>query len=216
MLAVKPQHLSDVCAAFDLAAGRKFLAHPRTCISILAGSTRDGISHQFRRAVYSADIRVIRVMPNTPAGVGKGIAAICAGATVDEAHLTFARTLLSATSTLIDLDESMFDAFTAIAGSGPAYLFYLVEAMQRGAEAVGFDSATARTLAERTVVGSAHLLESSDSSAQELRTAVTSKGGTTQAATTEMDNHDVMQTVADAIVKARDRGRELGQASGKE
>lgn len=210
MLATKPQHLADVSHAFSEKLGRDFLSVPRTCVSILAGSTRDLIARQFRKTVGHADIRVVRVMPNLPASVEKGIAAMCASTTVDASHVEFTRSILRTTSETIDLDEALFDAFTAVAGSGPAYLFYLVEAMEQGAMSVGFDSVTAREVVRATVVGSAALLHKSPQSAAVLRAAVTSKGGTTQAATDALDRRDVMQAFAEAIERARDRAVVLG------
>jgi pyrroline-5-carboxylate reductase len=201
MLAVKPQMLGDVATEISE------LVRERVVISILAGMTGRRIREQL-----GGSCRVVRVMPNTPSQVRKGTSAIAltAGATADDA--AFADRIFHAVGdVVVRLDESMMDAFTAVAGSGPAYLFYLAEAMQQGAIAVGFDAETARTIVEQTLFGSAELLHSDALSAAELRSRVTSKKGTTQAATDTFDKLGVMDAIAKGIVAARDRGIELGR-----
>src|SRR5690606_30719943 len=126
------------------------------------------------------------------------------------ADAAFARTLFGAVGETVDLDEALMDAFTAVAGSGPAYLFYLAEAMARAAEGVGFDAATADRLVRATIVGAAGLLDADRGRpASELRALVTSRGGTTAAATQRLDDAGVAEAFERAIVAARDRGREL-------
>jgi len=105
----------------------------------------------------------------------------------------------------------MMDAFTAVAGSGPAYVFYLAEAMQRGAMEVGLDAETAARIVTETVAGAAELLKQDGATAAELRARVTSKNGTTQAATDSFDASDVADAIVRGIVAARDRGDELGR-----
>ncbi|MCA9272318.1 MAG: pyrroline-5-carboxylate reductase [Phycisphaerales bacterium] len=201
MLAVKPQMLGDVAAEISP------LVRKRVVISILAGLPGDRI-----RAQLGGSCRVVRVMPNTPAQVRKGTTAIALTAGATNADAAFADRIFHAVGdVVVRLDESMMDAFTAVAGSGPAYLFYLAEAMQQGALAVGFDTDTARTIVEQTIFGAAELLHSDDASAAELRRRVTSKKGTTQAATDTFDTLGVMHAIARGIVAARDRGIELGR-----
>ncbi len=201
MLAVKPQMLGTV--ASEISA----LVRERVVISILAGLPGERI-----RQSLGGTCRVVRVMPNTPAQVRKGTTAIALAAGATEADAAFAERLFRAVGdVVVRLDESMMDAFTAVAGSGPAYLFYLVEAMQRGAIEVGFDAETARAIAEQTVFGAVELLKSDGSPASQLRARVTSKKGTTQAATDTFDEQGVMDAIVRGIVAARDRGVELGQ-----
>lgn len=199
MLAVKPQMLAGVageCA--EIGGGRRV-------VSILAGATIAKVGEAF------ATRRVVRVMPNTPSRVGKGISAIAVAAGGTDDDVGFARNLFAAVGEVVEINEGLMDAFTAVCGSGPAYLFYLAEAMTKAAREVGFDAATADRIVRATVVGSAALLDADRSrSAGELRALVTSKGGTTAAATSSLDESGVLDAFVRAIVAARDRGRELG------
>ncbi len=198
MLAVKPQFLAD--AARDLGGA----ANGRTVISILAGST----SARIQDAV-GPESRIIRVMPNLPSRIREGITAMALGAGATTGDDKFARQLFESVGDVVTIDESLMDAFTAIAGSGPAYVFYLAEAMHRAACDIGFDNATALHIVRKTVSGAASLLNQSDETPAELRAAVTSKKGTTDAAITSMDRAGVMAAVMAAAVAARDRGVEL-------
>lgn len=201
ILAIKPQVFPAVAQDIRdaLAAGPE-----RVVISILAGTRSASI-----RSALGGAVRIVRVMPNTPAQVRRGISAISVGdgATPDDTEL--ARTLMSAVGEVIGIDESMMDAFTGLAGSGPAYVFYLAEALAKAGETVGFDPEQARRIAESVLTGSAALLEADGRTAAELRRAVTSPNGTTQAGTETLDAHRVMEAVADAVSAARDRGRQL-------
>jgi pyrroline-5-carboxylate reductase len=200
MLGVKPQKLGEAASA---AQG---LATDRCVISILAGATSASIG----AALGSS--RVVRVMPNTPAKVGKGITAIANDTNATEADAAFAQALFSAVGEVVEMPESMLDAFTGVCGSGPAYVFYLAEAMVRGAREVGFNEADADRLVRATIVGAAALLDDDRTHAPgELRARVTSKNGTTAAATDTLDDAAVMDAVARAVVAARDRGRELAR-----
>lgn len=202
LLAVKPQMLGDV--ARELApriAGREVLV-----ISILAGTTIERIGGMLGTA------RIVRAMPNLPASIGKGATAItaCGSATAEDVEL--ARAIFSAVGPLVvPLDEGLMDAFTALAGSGPAYLYYLAEAMTRAGVAAGFDRGTSEAIVRQTLGGAGALLEGSDLAAADLRAAVTSRGGTTAAATGVLDARGVMEAVVEAIIAGRDRGRELGK-----
>ena len=202
LLAVKPQVLGAVAA--ELGAGA---LDGRVVISILAGVTTGGV----RRALGEG-CRVVRVMPNTPARVGRGMSAVCAGEGATGADVALVEALFGAVGDVVRVDESLMDAFTAVAGSGPAYVFYLAEAMTRGAIAAGLAADDAARIARATVVGAARLLEASaDEPPEALRASVTSKNGTTFAATESLDRDGVMNAFVRAIVAARDRGRELGQ-----
>ncbi|TVQ62369.1 MAG: pyrroline-5-carboxylate reductase [Phycisphaerales bacterium] len=202
LLAVKPQMLAGV--AEELPAGAM---DGRLVISILAGTTGEGVQRAF-----GGGCRVVRVMPNTPARVGRGMSAVCAGPGATEEDLAFVERLFGAVGEVVRLEEELMDAFTGVAGSGPAYVFYLVEAMTAGAIATGIEPADAARIARATVIGAARLLEASpDESAEALRASVTSKNGTTFAATESLDRDGVRDAFVRAILAARDRGRELGQ-----
>jgi len=199
LLAVKPQVFPDVARELGDVG-------ERVVITIMAGVTSGAI-----RDALGGSARVVRTMPNTPAQVGQGVTAIAPGAGAREGDEALARKVLGSVGDVVSIEESMMDAFTAVAGSGPAYVFALAEAMERGARAVGFDEATADRIVRGTVSGAAGLLaERSEESAAELRAAVTSKGGTTAAAIGALEGGAFFELVERAIVAARDRGRELG------
>lgn len=200
VLAVKPQMLQEAVSSMtDLAA-----SPPRLIVSILAGVTRERLS----RALPTQH-RITRVMPNLPISVGKGMTAIAESAAQGDEDRLWIERLFQSGGATVRLPEELMDAFTAVAGSGPAYLFYLAEAMERAAQAIGFDAPTARTLVRHTLVGAAALMSDDNADPAALRAAVTSKGGTTHAACTALDSAGVMEAFARAMAAARDRGREL-------
>jgi pyrroline-5-carboxylate reductase len=156
--------------------------------------------------------RVVRLMPNTPAQIGLGVTAMCAGPGTTGTDLGITRTLFASVGRVIDLAEDLMDAFTAVAGSGPAYVYLLAEGMAAGAEAVGFTRPQAAELARATIVGAAGLLQGQpEVDPAALRAMVTSKGGTTAAALQVLDERGVVGSIVGAFVAARDRGRELGR-----
>ncbi|MFT5423811.1 MAG: pyrroline-5-carboxylate reductase [Phycisphaerales bacterium] len=207
ILAVKPQMLSKVAAQLTpiLMSEAQAGGPTRVVISILAGMTSQKI-HE----ALSGHARVVRTMPNTPAQVGMGMSAVAVGEGAKPGDESFARALLGSCGEVIELAEDLLDAFTALAGSGPAYVFYLAESMAKAGESLGFTTAQADRIARQTVLGSAHLLAGSpEISAEELRARVTSKKGTTQAATDMLDGADLNGIFRVALTAARDRGREL-------
>lgn len=195
LLAVKPQVFEQVAPELEGIRG--------VVMSIMAGLS----SGMIRSAL--GDVRVIRLMPNTPARVAKGITAMALGAGARDGDDAFARALFESVGQVVELDESLMDAFTGVAGSGPAYVFYLAEAMLRGAIDVDLEPAVADRIVRATIAGAAALLEQGEDEAAALRQAVTSKGGTTAAAVDTLDESGVMDAVARAIRAARDRGRAL-------
>lgn len=204
LVAVKPQSLAAVGGQWrGLLEGEE-----RVVVSILAGATSATV-----RTAMGGGVRVVRVMPNTPASVRKGCTAIALGAGAREGDEAAAMSLFASIGRVVRIDERLMDAFTAVAGSGPAYVFYLAEAMTRAGVELGFDEATARDIARWTVEGSGSLLGASDRTAQELRAAVTSKGGTTAAATSVLDQRAVMAAIIEAMRAARDRGAEIAKGS---
>jgi len=204
LLAVKPQVFPDVAAdvADRFADGRP----ARTVVSILAGTTADAISTALGPAA-----RVVRTMPNTPAQVRRGATAIAGHTTATAADLDFARELFGAVGVTVDLPEDLIDAFTGVAGSGPAYVFLLAEALAEAGEAVGLDAETAAKIARATVAGAGALLDADPRTAAELRQAVTSRKGTTAAALDSFEAGGLRSLVERAVTAARDRGRELGR-----
>lgn len=199
VLAVKPQMLAGVEGAW---AG--LLSPPRLVISVLAGTTSSRV-----REAMGGSVRVVRSMPNTPSQIGLGCSAIAAGTGATDTDMACAERLFGSVGQVVRLDEELIDAFTAVAGSGPAYVFYLAEAMTRGAAQVGLPEEAIAGIVSQTIRGAAELLARSDESPGELSSRVSSKGGTTHAATSTFDRHGVTEGIARGIVAARDRGREL-------
>ncbi len=200
LLAVKPQMLGSV--GDEIAR----LVRGRLVVSILAGAVSDGV----RRAM-GGECRVVRVMPNTPARIGRGTTAVSVSSNATAQDGDAVETLFRGVGdAVVRLDESLMDAFTAVAGSGPAYVFYLAEAMERAAGEVGLPAPEVRRIVAETISGAAELLSQSGESPEVLRARVTSKGGTTAAATGVFDEAGLSEIVARAITAARDRGRELG------
>lgn len=198
MLAVKPQSFPEVARSIGPLPG------PKVVISIMAGLATDGI----RRALGDA-ARVVRVMPNTPCQVGAGAAAIALGAGAGPGDEDLARRLFEVLGRTVMVGEGAMHAVTAVSGSGPAYVFLLAEAMEAAARDLGLDAETARLLVEQTVMGAGRLLLESGRGAAALREAVTSPGGTTEAALQVMRKRELPAIVAEAITAARDRGAAL-------
>jgi pyrroline-5-carboxylate reductase len=199
VLAVKPQVMDDVLAAIA----------PELCPETLLISIAAGIPARRIEQALGGRRRVVRVMPNTPALVGLGASALAAGSYAEEADLEVAETILRCVGLTVRVEESQMDAVTALSGSGPAYVFYLLEGMLAAAEQMGLDPQTARRLALKTVEGAARLMADSGESAEALRAKVTSKGGTTEAAIQTLDRADVKASIVKALQAAQQRSREL-------
>ena len=192
---MKPQDMGDVLTeiAPHLRAGQ-------LVVSLAAGITTDYIEKHIPDG-----IAVVRVMPNTPALVDEGMAAISAGTHCDEEHLAAAEGMLSVTGRVVRVPEKQQDAVTAISGSGPAYLFFVVEAMIEAGVHLGLPRSTATELVVQTVVGSAKLLRETGTHPTVLREQVTSPGGTTAAAIRQLEDHKVRAAFIMAMEAARDR-----------
>ncbi len=201
VLVVKPQQLVPV---LDEIA--PVLADGAVVISIAAGVPIELIESRL-----SDHAAVIRVMPNTPAQVQQGMSVISGGARATEAHLELARTVMAATGEAISLPESYQDAITAISGSGPAYIFYVVEAMIEAGVHLGVPRDVATQLAVQTLYGSASLLKQSGEHPSILRERVTSPGGTTSAALRTLDDHRVRAAFIAAMDACRQRSEELAE-----
>jgi pyrroline-5-carboxylate reductase len=198
-LVVKPQDMADVLA--ELAP---HLAPGQLLVSLAAGITTGYVEQ-----LVPEGVAVVRVMPNTPALVDEGMAAISAGSHCDDDHLARVEKLLSATGRVVRVPEKQQDAVTAISGSGPAYLFFVVEAMIEAGVHLGLPRSTATELVVQTVVGSAKLLRETGEHPTVLRERVTSPGGTTAAAIRQLEDHKVRAAFITAMEAARDRSREL-------
>ena len=201
VLAVKPQVMAEVLKGIMTVLRKETLI-----ISIAAGIPTAKIE-----AALGGNRRVVRVMPNTPALVGQGASAIAAGANADEADLAVTETILGCVGLTVRVKENELDAVTALSGSGPAYVFYLLEGMLAAADKMGLDKETARRLALKTVEGAARLMEDTGEAADVLRAKVTSKGGTTEAAIRSMDEAGVKDAVTQALLAAQRRSIELSK-----
>jgi pyrroline-5-carboxylate reductase len=155
--------------------------------------------------------RVIRVMPNTPMLAGKGMSALALGANASEQDLITAERIFSAAGKTVRVPEASMDAVTAVSGSGPAYIFYLTEALAKAGVAAGLTELQAGQLARETVIGAAALLAQSKDSPEDLRRKVTTPNGTTQAAIETMQAGDFEGLMTKAIAAAAKRAKELGK-----
>jgi pyrroline-5-carboxylate reductase len=198
VLVVKPQ---DIQSALDLVGP---LVEAGALVLSIAAGVRTA---RIELAVPQA--RVARAMPNTPARIGMAVTGVCPGASCDEEALAQALALMSSVGVVIRVDESQLDAVTAVSGSGPAYLFYLAEAMISGAERAGLSPQEARAAVVGTLSGAAELLARGGQEPEVLRRQVTSPGGTTEAAIAELDRQGVRGAVDSAIQRAKARAGEL-------
>jgi pyrroline-5-carboxylate reductase len=203
VLVVKPQDMTAVLEEVEANL------RPGTLVVSLAA----GITTDFLQSRLPTATPVVRVMPNTPALVDEGMAAISPGSHCDEQHLAEAEALLRSCGKVIRVPENYQDAVTAISGSGPAYIFYVVEAMIEAGVLLGLPRATSTELVVQTLYGAATMLRETGEHPTVLREQVSSPAGTTMAALRQLDDHKVRAAFLTAMEAARDRSREL--ASGQ-
>ncbi len=208
VLAVKPQQMREVAAALlaQLDGAQPLI------LSIAAGIRGADLSRWL--GGYGS---IVRTMPNTPALIGLGITGMVAMAGVSAPQKQAADAIMKAVGQTVWLDdEAQIDPVTAVSGSGPAYVFYFIEAMQQAAEELGLSAEQGKQLALATFAGAAQLAARSSDPVPLLRERVTSKGGTTYAALTSMEQSGVKERIVTAIKAAAARGRELGEEMGKD
>ena len=206
VLAVKPQQMREVVASI------KPYVKSQLVLSIAAGIRAVDLSRWL-----GGHRAIVRTMPNTPALVGKGMTGAVAMAGVSDVQKQMADAILRAVGETVWIDdEAQIDAVTAISGSGPAYVFYFIEAMQQAAVELGLSAEQGRQLAQATFAGAAELAIRSNEPVSLLRERVTSKGGTTHAALTSMEDSGVKAALVKALHAAADRGRALGEEFGKD
>lgn len=204
VLAVKPQVLGEVLSALRL-------ERDQLLISIAAGVPLASLERW-------SDARqpIVRCMPNTPALLGAGISGLFANAAVSDAQRAAADRVLSAAGrTLWVAEESLLDAVTAVSGSGPAYFFYLMEAMVEAGVALGLDAEAATALTLETAYGAALMARAGTDSPEQLRRNVTSPGGTTERALSILDDADTRAVIRRALAGAAERSRELAEEFGR-
>ncbi|MCL2344432.1 MAG: pyrroline-5-carboxylate reductase [Desulfobulbus sp.] len=204
VLAVKPQQMREVCAPLAGKLGAALV------VSIAAGLDLAALSR-----FLGGHRRIVRCMPNTPALIGAGITGLCALPEVDAAGRAAADRVLAAVGATVWIDdEARMDGVTALSGSGPAYVFLFIEALQQAAAELGFTPEQGRQLAIETVQGAAALAAQSPEPAAALRERVTSRGGTTEAALSVMMAAGVKAGIVAGVKAAAARGRELGKQLG--
>lgn len=201
VLAIKPQTMKHSCAAL-----KAHIKNDALVISIAAGQSLSNLEK-----LFSHKLPIIRAMPNTPAAIGKGITVGVANKNVSYEQRLLADELLATAGQMEwTTDESLLDAVTALSGSGPAYVFYLIEALTKAGTEIGLPADLAQKLARQTVIGSAALAaHEKDTSAATLRQNVTSPGGTTEAALKILMNGELENIFIKALDAAKKRGEEL-------
>ena len=200
VVAVKPGDVPAACQGLALVGVRRVL-------SIAAGVPLAKLE-----SWLGDEVAVVRAMPNTPALIGAGAAAIAPGAAATDEDLGWAESILAAVGTVVRVPEALLDAVTGLSGSGPAYVFLLAEALIDAGVLVGLSRDVSTTLAVQTLLGSARLLAETGSGPEALRAAVTSPGGTTAAGLRALEARGVRAAGADAVVAATERSRELGRS----
>jgi len=211
-LAVKPQTMNAVLQELSEGGGIADLQGKRRLVSIAAGIRIAA----FEAALYKDlsekaryQLPIIRVMPNTPALVQSGTSAVCANAYASPEDMEAVKAILSAMGTVFECPESAMDAFTAVAGSGPAYGFYLMEAVAAAGVELGLSPDEALQMTVSTLKGALDLLQARQSSPEALRRKVTSPGGTTEAAVDVLEKNQVKKTITQAVLAAARRAGEL-------
>ena len=202
VVVVKPNHVVDVIGRME-----GVISESQIILSVAAGVP--AVTYERRLP----DVPVVRAMPNTPALLGAGAAGIAAGAHAGPAHMEAASAVLGAVGVVVEVEERLLDAVTAVSGSGPAYVFLLAEAMQEAGRRLGLDAEIAETLVNHTIHGAGRMLTETDIDAATLRERVTSPNGTTAAALGVFDDRGFRVIVSEAVEAARQRSQELGSES---
>lgn len=169
-----------------------------------------GIPARTIETLLGADVKVVRAMPNTPVSIGRGVTGIAPGAAADGDDVALVRRLFETVGTVVEVEEPEIDALSAISGSGPAYVYFLIEEFTAAAERLGFSPAQARLLVEQTFAGATALLDASGEDPAELRRAVTSPHGTTERGVAVLQEAGLTEIFTRTLQAARDRAAELG------
>lgn len=201
-LSVKPQHVDAALKELSKSIGNT----PALIISIAAGVPTKRIA-----ANLPAGMRVIRVMPNTPMLVGAGASAYCLGPNATDADAALAQKLLSSVGITYQVSEGQLDAVTGLSGSGPAFIYQIIEALSDGGVSAGLPRKIATTLAAQTVLGSAKMVLETGKHPGELKDMVTSPAGTTIAGVRTLENAGVRAAFINAVIDATERSRQLGK-----
>lgn len=201
MLAMKPKDVAD-----GIEGIRGFTREDQLFISVLAG-----VSTSYLSELLGHNAPIIRTMPNTSAAVGASATAIAPGSYATDTHMELAKTLFEAIGTATIVDEENLDAVTGLSGSGPAYIYYLAEAMEKAAEETGLEKEIAKELIIQTILGAAVRLNSTDEPASVLYKQVMSPGGTTEAGFEVLESYHFQEAMIQCIKRATSRSKELGE-----
>ncbi len=207
LLAVKPQNMKEVCHGIhDLVTDKKLI------ISVAAGVAISSIENFFQLG-KKKKIKVIRTMPNTPAVVQEGVTALSAGKHVKKSEMQVAHRIFEAIGKTVDVDETHLNAVTGLSGSGPAYIFTIIEALSDAGVKVGLSREVSDVLALQTVVGSARMVQETGMHPGELKSMVTSPGGTTIYGVHALEKGGIRSILMNAVEQATQRSQELGQTA---
>lgn len=201
ILAMKPK---DVARAMEQI--RQYLTKDTLIISVLAGVPMESIE-----TLAGQKLPVVRAMPNTSAAIGLSATGVAVNDIVTDGQKELIKTIFDTVGLTVFVKEEQLDAVTGVSGSGPAYVYYLAEAMEKGAVEVGLDPEIAKVLVRQTLLGAANMLEQSGKSPEQLRKEVTSPGGTTEAGLKVLDAHQVNKAFAECIQTATSRSKEMGK-----
>lgn len=200
ILAMKPKDVTDGVNRIA-----PYIKENQLVISVLAGISTSKIT-----SLIGKEVPVIRAMPNTSATIGKSATALSKGEFAKSEHLETAKTLFETVGIVTTVEEHDLHAVTGLSGSGPAYVYYLVEAMERAASEVGLDQEVAKDLILQTIIGAAEMLKSSSKQPSTLRKEVTSPGGTTEAGIKVLEEFNYQDAMVSCIKRATARSTELG------
>lgn len=202
VFAVKPFHVAAVCEEI-----RSCVKPRHLFVSICAG-----IPTEFYESRLGADVRVVRVMPNTPALIGAGATAVARGKFASPEDVATVLELFRAVGVAVELPEDKLDLVTGLSGSGPAYVFFFAEAMIEAAVKLGLEQSAAEFLVKQTLYGASRLALESQKSLRDLRDAVTTKGGTTEAGLRSLESRDFVNVIYECIAAATRRSAELARS----
>ncbi|MEH7178640.1 pyrroline-5-carboxylate reductase [Neobacillus vireti] len=202
ILSMKPK---DVAPAIQ--SIREYLTEEMLVVSVLAGVSINTIE-----ALAGLPIAIVRAMPNTSAAVGKSATAVAVNDRVTSQQIEAMKNLFGTVGLTTFVEEEQLDAVTGLSGSGPAYIYYLIEAMEKSAVEVGLDKEMASELIVQTLIGAAEMVKNSTKSSEQLRRDVTSPGGTTEAGVKVLEDHQVQQAFISCIKAATAQSKKMGAA----
>ncbi len=202
ILAMKPKDTATAISQI-----RSYLTENTMLISVLAGVSIENIE-----LLAEKKLPVVRAMPNTSATVGKSATGIAINPHVSDRQKEIVQTIFETVGLTTFVEESQIDAITGLSGSGPAYIYYLIEAMEKGADEIGLDKQVAKGLIVQTLLGAAEMVATSPKPSQQLRAEVTSPGGTTEAGIRVLESFDVQKAFINCIKEATAQSKRLGIA----